>query len=66
LAAVTGLDIGIEIKVAGREAGFNVVAEGGGEALVDWFGDGNEVQPAASSEVGGCGRVLSTGCSITE
>ena len=40
LSRVASFEICVEIEGGGGEAGFDVVAEGGGEARVDGFGDG--------------------------
>ena len=55
LSRVAGLQVRVQVKGRGGKTGFDVVAEGGGEARVDGLGDGQTVEPVVSGEVGNCG-----------
>jgi hypothetical protein len=58
LSRIASFDVGREIEGRGRKTGFDVVAEGGGEACIKRFGDGEEMQPVVACEVCDCGYGL--------
>jgi len=43
----------LQIEIVGGEASFDVVGEGGWEAGVDVFGNGDDGEPAGAGEVEG-------------
>jgi hypothetical protein len=58
LSRIASLDVGREVKGGGGKTGFDVIAEGGGEACVERFRDWEEVQPVVAGEVCDCGYGL--------